>query len=277
MQKYTLIGHPLGHSMSPFIHSQLFSLTGSEAEYTCTDIQPETLSNRITELKQLRGYNITIPYKTEIIKFIDKLDDTAKRYNSVNCVLNHNGISVGYNTDCFGFLKSVSDLGLSEHVLLIGCGGVGRMMAIEAALYGAELTIAIIPQAKAAADILVQEIHSCAPDCRVHIISSAEITGHFDLLLNATPVGMYPNTDACAVSPDVIENCSNVFDAVYNPVHTKLVATALSMGKTARGGTAMLVYQAAKAHEIWNNTLYTEDQLNNIVSQTNAKIEGDFR
>ena len=161
--------------------------------------------------------------------------------------------------------------------LLAGCGGVGRMMAIEAALHGAELTIGIIPEAAQAAAALTDEIHFLAPDSRIHVKLIDTITGSFDLIVNATPVGMYPNTDACPVATELIGRCGGVFDAVYNPVKTKLLQIAESFGKTAVNGTAMLVYQAVKAHEIWNGSSYTGEQVQDIIEKTNKIIAGDFK
>lgn len=279
MQKYTLIGHPLGHSMSPFIHDELFKLSGIEASYDCTDIPSDDFENRMADLKKLNGYNITIPYKRDIIPFTDILDESAKRYNSVNCVHNIDGKAVGYNTDCDGFLLSVKakSLALSERVLLVGCGGVGRMMAIEAALHGADLTIGIIPEAASAAAALTDEIHFLAPDCKVQVNLIDSVTGSFDLIINASPVGMYPKVDNCPVSVELVGRCGGVFDAVYNPVKTKILQIAESFGKPAVNGTAMLVYQAVKAHEIWNGSSYTPEQVQTIIDKTNEIITGDFK
>ena len=105
-EKYVLIGHPLGHSMSPFIHEKLFEIAGRRAEYICMDIAPEELAGKSGDLKKLSGYNITIPHKTEIIQYLDELDETAERYNAVNCVYTKDGISRGYNTDCAIISKS---------------------------------------------------------------------------------------------------------------------------------------------------------------------------
>ncbi|MBR3026034.1 MAG: shikimate dehydrogenase, partial [Oscillospiraceae bacterium] len=228
---------------------------------------------------KLNGFNITIPYKRDIIPYVDELDASAKRYNSVNCVYNKDGKSIGYNTDCDGFLLSVEakKLNLSGKVLLAGCGGVGRMMAIEAALHGAELTIGIIPEAAQAAAALTDEIHFLAPDSKIYVKLIDSINGSFDLIVNATPVGMYPKTDACPVSTELIGRCGGVFDAVYNPVKTKLLQIAESFGKTAVNGTAMLVYQAVKAHEIWNGSSYTEAQVQEIIEKTNKIIAGEFK
>lgn len=275
MQKYTLTGYPLGHSMSPFIHEKLFKMSGIEAVYDCTEISPEDFSAKAPLLKELNGYNITIPYKREIIPHLDELHHSAQRYGAVNCVHNHKGKSIGYNTDCDGFLMSVKSLALSGKVLIIGCGGVGRMMAIEAILHNADLTIGIIPDAAGAAADLSDEIHSISDNCKLRIKNIDCIKGEYDLIINASPVGMYPKTDACPISAEVIEKCGGVFDAVYNPVETKFIQLAKSFGKPAINGTAMLVYQAVKAHEIWNSSYYTDEQINKLIDETNKAIAGE--
>lgn len=279
MERYTLIGHPLGHSMSPFIHDELFKISGIEASYDCTDIPNEEFAQRMEDLRKLNGYNITIPYKRDIIPFVDELDESAKRYKSVNCVHNTNGKAVGYNTDCDGFLLSVKakNLALSGNVFLIGCGGVGRMMAIEAALHGADLTIGIIPEAASAAADLCDEIHFLSADSKVRVKQVEAVTGSYDLIINASPVGMYPKVDACPVDAELIGKCGGVFDAVYNPVKTKILQTAEAFGKPAVNGTAMLVYQAVRAHEIWNGSDYTAEQVQTIIDKTNEIIAGDFK
>ena len=107
MDKYGLIGHPLGHSMSPLIHKKLFALSGIEDfSYELIDIAPENLANSEDMLRGLKGFNITIPHKTEIIPMTDRLGESAERYSSVNCISNDSGVMTGYNTDCDGFLRS---------------------------------------------------------------------------------------------------------------------------------------------------------------------------
>jgi len=277
MGKYVLIGHPLGHSMSPFIHNTLFEMSGREANYKCVDIAPENLENEIAEINKLNGYNITIPHKVSVIPFLDKLDETAVRYGAVNCVENKNGVLTGYNTDCVGFVRSAEGLELGGKVLLLGCGGAGRMIAIETALKGADLTIAIIPEARQMADTLIAEIMEKVPSAKVRCIMMNEISGKYDLLINATPVGMYPKSDACPVSDEVIADCGGVFDVVYNPIKTQLIKKAEAMGKKAVGGIAMLVLQAVKAHEIWDGDFYTDEQINEIIEKSAQKVEADFR
>ena len=279
MNKYTLIGHPLGHSMSPMIHEGLFRLKGKDCPYDLTDIAPENLSSKADFLRSLSGFNITIPHKVAVIDLIDEMAESAERYNSVNCVSNQNGKLVGYNTDCDGFLLSVNSLNmpLDKNVLLIGCGGVGRMIAVETVRHGGKLTVAHIPEALEMAENLKSELMEKYPDTTVKTVNMNEISGKFDMLINASPVGMYPKTENCPVSDEIISNCGCVFDVVYNPVETLLVKKFREQGKPALGGTAMLVYQAVKAHEIWNNDFYTNDEVNSIIKAVEEKFCSDFK
>lgn len=273
MNKYGLIGHPLGHSMSPLIHEKLFALSGiTDYTYELIDIVPESLKNSIDVFKELKGFNVTIPHKTAIIPMTDRLGESALRYNSVNCVSNDNGIFTGYNTDCDGFLRSAELLPLGGKVLLLGCGGVGRMIAIESALHGAELTIAVIPQDVKTAQLVMAEILAKCSDASVRICLVSEISGKFDLLINATPVGMYPKCDSCAVSDEIIENCLSFFDVIYNPTETLLMKKARSLGRTAIGGAAMLVYQAVKAHELWYGGTFNAEDISGIIKAVEDEV-----
>lgn len=276
MEKYTLIGYPLGHSMSPMIHERLFALSGREAEYDLTEIAPEELAEKVEALRQLKGFNVTIPHKQSIIPFLDEIGESAKRYNSVNCVVNEGGKLVGYNTDCDGFLRSVEKYPMDGKVLLIGCGGVGRMMAVEAALSGADLTIGIIPCDTERAAALTEEILAMKPDAKIRTVLTADLDERFDVILNASPVGMYPKTDACPIRDALIEKCSYVFDVIYNPVETALMKKARALGKKAIGGSAMLVLQAVKAHELWDNDFYTEEQVQEIITAMEQEVQAQF-
>ncbi len=275
MNNYGLIGHPLGHSMSPLIHKKLFALSGiTDYSYELIDISPENLKANENMLKELKGFNITIPHKTAIIPMTDNLAESAMRYNSVNCISNNNGVLTGYNTDCFGFVLSAENenLPLDKKVLLLGCGGVGRMIAIESALHGAELTIAVIPQDVKTAELAMAEILNKCDNANVKICLISEIDGYFDLLVNATPVGMFPNCNACAVSDKIIQNCGSVFDVIYNPVETLLMKKARAMGKKAVGGSAMLVYQAVKAHEIWYGGTFKPEDIAEIIRAVDDEV-----
>ncbi len=276
MKNYALIGYPLGHSLSPQIHTRLLQLSGVEGGYEKLEIPPEELSGSFEKLANLSGFNITIPHKVAIMDYCDRLDEGAKRYRSVNCVKNGEE-KVGYNTDVLGFTKSIEMLGasLSGKVLLIGCGGVGRMMAIETALSGGELTIAALKRDRELAEKVMAEIAAMKPEAKVNAVyidgalSPDNFGGEmprFDLLINASPVGMYPKTDRMACTPEILDKVSYVFDAVYNPKVTLLAKTAREKGAKAMTGMAMLVLQAAAAHEIWNKAHFNDSDLKKLIS-----------
>ena len=167
MRRFGLIGHPLGHSLSPQIHTRLFELSGEAVDYNLYDITPEDLKGKFDFLAELDGFNVTIPHKVDIIGYCDRLSEGAERYRSVNCLKN-GAEKVGYNTDVLGFTKSIELLGASlcSKVLLIGCGGVGRMMAIETALEGGNLTVAALKSDLPLAENVEKEIRARKPDAK---------------------------------------------------------------------------------------------------------------
>ena len=272
MNKFALIGHPLGHSMSPLIHEKLFALSGLDnTSYELIDIAPEDIAGSRGLLESLRGLNVTIPHKQAVISLVDELADSAQRYNSVNCISNDGGRLTGYNTDCDGFLRSAELLPIGGNVAILGCGGVGRMIAIEVARHGGNITLAVIPQDVKNAQLVMAEILAkCS--AAVKIIDISEINGKYDLLINATPVGMYPNTDAVAVSDSVIENCLSFFDVIYNPTETLLMKKARALGRTAVGGASMLVYQAVKAHEYWYGGHFAPEDISKIILDVENEV-----
>lgn len=274
MNKFALIGHPLGHSMSPLIHEKLFALSGlDDTSYELIDIAPEDMAKSRELLESLRGLNVTIPHKQAVIPLLNELAESALRYNSVNCISNKDGKLTGYNTDCDGFLRSAEKLPIGGNVAILGCGGVGRMIAIEVARHGGNITLAVIPQDFKNAQLLMAEIMSKCSGASIKIVEISALEGNFDLLINATPVGMYPKVDACAVSDKVIENSGSVFDVIYNPIETLLMKKARALGKTAVGGASMLVYQAVKAHEIWYGGKFAAEDIAKIITDVENAVE----
>ncbi len=280
-RKYALLGETLKHTMSPPIHQRLFELKGREFHYELVEIKPEELEANADYLKALNGFNITIPHKIGIIKYCDELAESAKRYNSVNCVDNKNGRHTGYNTDCDGFLRTVRAMNVNfgGRVLLIGCGGVGRMMAIEAALAGADLNIAVLESDMPLAVQVEKEIKAMKSDAKVTIVLNTKIdtSVKYDLLMNACPVGMYPKVEGCPVPDEVIAASEAVFDVIYNPRETVLMRKARAAGKKAAGGMAMLVWQAVSAHEIWDGDTYTDEEVQGIIDEMEVLVEKDFQ
>jgi len=273
VENYGLLGYPLTHTMSPPIHYALFDLYGRKVDYQVFELPPEQLDQHIPELFGLLGFNITIPHKVGIIPYLDRLDETAKRYNSVNLVKCEKE-KVGYNTDVIGFTKSIEQLGasLNSRVLLLGCGGVGRMIAIETALKGGELTIAVRPNNIPLAEQAISEIRAFRPDAKARAVLIDRITGTYDLTVNATPAGMFPKVDNTPVGEDVVSRTSYLFDVIYNPGETKLMKMAKAQGVKTLGGMAMLVWQAAAAHTIWNGVNFKVEDIEAITAEMERRI-----
>lgn len=272
MRKFGLIGHPLGHSLSPQIHARLFELSGETVDYQLYDISPEELKAKYDFLKTLDGFNITIPHKIAIMDFCGEIDETAQKYMTINCIKNDGGRYIGYNTDVLGFVKSVEAMGasLAGDTVLLGCGGVGRMMALETVYQGGALTIAVRPDDLPVAQALAAEIREkLGKEIKVCLLS--ELSGSHDLIVNSTPVGMFPKIDAMPVSAEQI-NTKFLFDAVYNPRETLLMKSAKERGAVVSGGMAMLVLQAVAAHEIWNGAKYNKADIDRLISDMEAYL-----
>lgn len=275
LKKYAVIGHPMGHTMSPFIHKRLFELSGIEAQYVVFDIPPEELEEKYRdELSKLDGFNITIPHKQRIIPLLQRLDPKAEMYGSVNTVAFQKNGSCGYTTDPDGFLKALEAEGAEPcgRVVILGCGGVARTMAYEAVLKKARLTFAVRKEDTEVCRELCREIKDTL-GADVDFCSIDSIEGDIDLLVNATPIGMYPKTDAQPVGREVLSRTKTVFDAVYNPLETKLIKEAKECGCKAIGGMSMLVWQAVAAHEIWDGSKYNKEDIDRLCADAAAELE----
>lgn len=278
-KKYAVIGHPIGHTMSPFIHKRLFSLQGIEAEYTKIDVAPEDLADEYKNvLSRLDGYNITIPHKQNIIELIDKIDDKAKMYGSVNTVSNVDGIATGYTTDPDGFLKALEAAGivLEGRIVILGCGGVARTMAYEVVLKKQPFLFAVRKEDVEIAKHLCDEIRSTIPSAKVGFCLISEVSGKIDVLINATPIGMYPKVKSVPVTDEVIADCAAVFDAVYNPLETMLIQKAKASGARAVGGMSMLVWQAVVAHEKWYGAKFDSQDIERLCIDSAEELKKHF-
>ena len=273
MKRYALIGHPLGHSLSPEIHRRLFALEGLDADYALLDIPPEELASRADTLRELAAFNVTIPHKRAVIPLLDSLGDAARLFGAVNAVHNADGRLVGDNTDCGGFLRALGAHGvaIARDICVLGAGGVGRMFALECARQGARVTVAVRESGRERASELAREAQEkLGAELSVRGIDALD--GRFSLLINGTPVGMYPNTDACPVPPALLDGVDTVFDCVYNPSETLLLRHARERGVKAVGGMEMLVWQAAIAHEIWHGTRFSDRAVGRIVEEMAAYL-----
>lgn len=273
MKSFGLTGYPLGHSLSPVIHRELFKINNIDGEYTLFEIAPENLTDEFSKLKDLCGFNVTIPHKIDVIQFLDELDERASLFGAVNTVKTGNKLK-GYNTDCYGFLRAIkmADIDLTGNVLLCGSGGVARMFAFEAVLAGCSLTIAVRDADIPAANILAGEIENKLSK-KAEVLRLKDVCKSYNLIINGTPVGMHPHTDACILPKEIIQKADAVFDAIYNPEETLFIKYAKEAGLKYSNGLSMLVWQAAVAEEIWNNVKFTEADIQKVIDITKKELE----
>ncbi len=271
IERFAVIGHPIGHTMSPFIHKKLFNLNGYSVEYDVLDI--ENVEKDLEIIKKYDGINVTIPHKSNIIPFLQKITTDAKRFGSVNTVKNENNSLLGYSTDGEGCIKAIENSGvcIENTVVILGSGGAARAIAYAIEAKNVEIIIAArdINKAKNLADEL--------KNAKAMLISDCDKIGKYNLLINATSVGMYPKIDNCPVADSVISNCSSIFDAVYNPHETVLIQKAISMNKKIVYGIDMLVYQAVKAHEHWYGGTFDVNDINTLCKEAEMECKRLFR
>lgn len=280
MKQYGLLGYPLRHTMSPVLHKLLSEESGIPLEYNTVEISPDALEASIPQLKALDGFNITIPHKVAIMSYLDGLDESARKHGAVNVVANQDGKYIGYNTDCLGFVRCMEAAGvpISGKVCVVGVGGVGRMFATECAYRYCQLTLGVKRKhiAQMEADIaagrrttlgFLKDELKWISGHTVHIVPVEELSGEFDLLINATPVGMFPKTEASPVAKELLPHVKTVFDCIYNPAETLLMSQARQAGCKVVGGMPMLVWQAAAAEEIWNNIHFEDEQIERVMEK----------
>lgn len=245
VKRFGLVGNPLAHSLSPLIHERIMEAVGLKGSYELFDLAPNELPRELPRLlASLDGFNCTIPHKQAVIPYLNDLVPSAKLYGAVNTVCQ----GWGYNTDGVGFASCGVPL-QGQRVCVFGAGGVARVLAMEAARAGAT-SIAVQARNAEQATGLVDAVRKQGYG-QIHALAEgADST--CDVILNGTPVGMWPNLAGTPVSNRQIEGAKAVFDTIYNPSATGLVLRAKSRGLWAMGGLQMLFEQALAAQRIWN-------------------------
>lgn len=244
--RYGLLGEKLGHSFSKEIHAAL-----GDYSYDLIEVSREKLGEFI-EKRDFAGLNVTIPYKEAVIPYLDGIDAGATDVGAVNTVINRNGRLYGYNTDVYGMEKLFSHAKIDvkdSTVAILGSGGTSKTAEAVVKRLGARKIFKVSRNAEGE-QISYDELYAKANE--------------IDILVNTTPMGMFPNTDGAAVDISKFSNLRGAIDAVYNPLRTRMIIEANKRNIRAEGGLYMLVAQAVYASELFTNTKYDDKVIDRI-------------
>ena len=273
-----LIGHPVEHSFSPPMHNAAFDKLGMDYAYVAFDVNPNDLKSAINagESLNIRGFNVTIPHKINVIQFLDEIDEVASLIGAVNTIDFKN--LKGYNTDGIGAAKAIEEVTSikNKNVVVAGAGGASRAISFYIAKYGAE-SITILNRNIDRARSLVSDVLKSGLINDVTADSISKINDYLvngDILIDTTPIGMHPNYDdePIARAENMHEDLV-VFDAVYNPNETVLLKEAIKAGAKPVYGIKMLLYQGAESFKIWTGRDAPVDEMEKALRQT-LNLEG---
>ena len=246
MKKYGCIGKKLTHSFSKEIHMKL-----ANYKYELIELAEEEIA-KFFEDKAFAGINVTMPYKQTVIPYLDSVSDIARRIGAVNTIINKDGKLFGYNTDYYGMKALIERVGLElsgKKVLILGTGGTGK-------------TAQIVAQDMGACEILT--VSRIKTDENITYEEAVTLHSNANVIINTTPLGMYPNLDSKPIDISYFSNLEGVIDAIYNPLCTNLVLDAKSRGIKTEGGLYMLVMQAVVAAEKFLDTKISKDVVDKV-------------
>jgi shikimate dehydrogenase len=252
---YAVIGDPIDHSLSPNIHNAAFRHLKLDHTYIAYKIPAGELSAGIEALKAIKiaGFNVTIPHKIEMMKFLDEMDTTCKIIGAVNTVLNEDGKLKGYNTDMIGFLDPIKKKNLTikdSQVLLLGAGGAARAI-VTAMVKEKAGKITIVNRTLENANKLAEFAKKIGGNVdTVSIQEANKLITDYKFIINSTSIGM--RNEPSPISTENISKDSIVYDIVYQPINTDLIKKSKENGATIIYGYEMLLSQAACSFEIWH-------------------------
>ena len=251
-----LIGHPVEHSFSPPMHNAAFDAFGMEYAYVAFDVNPAELQKAIEGARSLniKGFNVTIPHKIDVMKYLDEIDDVARLIGAVNTIDFKN--LKGYNTDGIGAVRAIEEVISikNKNVVIAGAGGASRAISFYIAKYGAD-SLTILNRNVDKAQSLARDVSNSGLIGDVKSDSINEINAYLadaDILVDTTPLGMHPHiNDQPIATAENMHDELVVFDAVYNPNETVLLKQAIEAGAKPVYGIKMLLYQGAESFKIW--------------------------
>lgn len=266
-----LLGYPVGHSLSPYIHNHAFRSLGMPFVYIPLGVRPGALHNAVYALRAVSalGANVTLPYKQSIVAFCDVLAPLASRLGTVNTLYFKGGLLYGATTDPEGFLRALARMGHDARdgsVVILGNGGTARTLAGALAFERIPATIALVGRDRARVGALSDDIGRAA-----HFPVSAftyddpdlgDCLAACTLLVNCTSAGMHPNVAETPLDKKFFRRSMTVFDAVYNPAQTRFLAEARAAGCAAQNGLRMLLYQGLASFALWTGVEVREEIFN---------------
>lgn len=247
MKVFGLMGESLSHSLSPIIHKYVYEMLHIEASYSLYQVQPAMLEAAVQGVRalNLRGVNVTIPYKIKVMEFLDDISIEAKKIGAVNTILNDGNTLTGYNTDYFGFGRMLDRYNINptgKTAVILGSGGAAK-----------SVTAYLLDNGVSELYIVSREPKKVAASSKYKVITYEHLAfiNQGALLVNCTPIGMFPCLDAAPISKHDTAKFEAVIDLIYNPLNTLLMNQAIEMRIPAYNGLYMLVSQAIASIEIW--------------------------
>lgn len=256
-KKFGVIGHPIEHSLSPVMHNAVFRKLELDYEYSAFDVKRGELEKFIEDAKSnFIGLNVTIPHKIAVMKFLDEIGKEAELIGAVNTIKFKNGKTTGFNTDGIGCVKALEEAGegiKEKRILILGAGGAARAIAFQLVLENSEVLISNrnMENAFKLGEDIKKKLNK---DVELIRFSKNEIEKKLqetDILINATPVGMFPEVDKSIINPEIIPSRVVVMDIVYNPIKTKLLGEAEKRGCKTVDGVGMFIHQGAESLRLW--------------------------
>ncbi|MDR2545522.1 MAG: shikimate dehydrogenase [Methanobrevibacter sp.] len=286
---FGLIGDPVGHSLSTFMHNAVFKELNLNCIYVPFNVRKENLIDAMNGAKSLniKGLNVTIPHKINVMKFIDEINPIAKMIGAVNTIKFENGKTIGYNTDGIGAIKPLEKFSSlkNKKIIIFGAGGAARAVGFQIAISGID-ELLITNKNTNNAKFLINDLENKLNDLNTNsnILENSERLersdnsidfnmvsdfnkdiilnyGNYntikeeikdcDILINATPVGLYPNVNESPIDGNILHSDLIVYDLIYNPIETKLLKDAKTINAKTISGVKMLIYQGAESLKIW--------------------------
>ena len=270
-----VVANPIKHSISPFIHNQAFEATHTNGVYVAWEVEATDLAETVANIRryQMYGINLSMPYKEQVIPYLDQLSEEACLIGAVNTVVNREGTLIGYNTDGKGFFKSLPSFKISgKKMVLLGAGGAAKAILAQAILDGvSQISVFVRSSSMEKTRPYLEKIQN-ATGFRVDLFALEDVQDlqdsitKADLLVNATSVGMDGSSQPIPTS-FVLPEKLLVADVIYQPFETPFLKWARNQGNQSINGLGMLLYQAAEAFQLWTRKEMPTDQIWDLLKQ----------